>query len=381
VNGHKHKDAEAGKFATFTPVTWHGRQTPRRRWCVEGFIPLGNVTMLNGDGGLGKTLLAMQLQAAGALSLPWLGLPLEPIKSLGVYCEDDADELHRRMADIAAHYRRDLDALNDVHPASRVGEENLLVHFDKNDVAHPTALYQELAIQAADLDVRLIVLDSLHDLFGGNEIIRTHARQFIGLLRKLALGINGAVLLCAHPSVAGMNSGTGTSGSTGWNNAVRSRLYLTRPKDDDDNDDNGRVLKTVKSNYGPLGNDLEVTWRDGVFVRNIVDTSDPYGQAELMFLECLDKSAREGRHVSASPNSPSFAPKSFVRMPQAKALTKARSLLVSTGKLIGTRLKSSNGPRTEVATKKAPPSEGGRGQGHIVTIVRCANRTNCKSTS
>src|SRR5450631_1520891 len=89
------KRAEAGKLSTFTPLTWHGRPTPRRQWCVEGFVPHASVTLLNGDGGLGKTLLAMQLQVAGALGLPWLGVQMDPIKSLGVYCEDDTDELHR----------------------------------------------------------------------------------------------------------------------------------------------------------------------------------------------------------------------------------------------------------------------------------------------
>jgi len=244
---------------------------------------------------------------------------VQQIKSLGLYCEDDIDELHRRFAEIAAHYRCSLDALNDVHLACRVGKENLLVQFDKNDVAQPTPLYQRLCEQALDLGVRLVVLDSLHDLFGGNEILRTHARQFIGHLRQLALRINGAVLLCAHPSVAGINSGSGSSGSTGWSNAVRSRLYLTRPNDEPD--DKVRILKTVKANYSALGNDIELTWRDGVFVRKAV-SSDPYEQAAQVFLTCLDKIAAEGRYVSDAKNSPSYAPKVFLGLVQAKGQTK-----------------------------------------------------------
>jgi RecA-family ATPase len=195
------------------------------------------------------------------------------------------------------------------------------VQFDKNDVAKPTALYQELCEQAMDLGVGLVVLDSLHDLFGGDEIKRTHARQFVGFLRRLALKINGAVLVCAHPSVNGMHTGTGTSGSTAWNNAVRSRLYLTGLKDKDAAANNIRVLKTMKANYGPRGNGIEITWRDGVFVRN-TPSDDPNGQAALVFLQCLDEVAAESRYASPSTNSPGYAPRIFSRMPQAKGVTK-----------------------------------------------------------
>lgn len=329
-------------FETFTPVTWHGRPAPPRQWCVEGFIPQANVTMLNGDGGLGKTLLAMQLQVAGALGMPWLGIQMEPIKSLGLYCEDDTDELHRRMVDISAHYGHGLDMLGHVNLASRVGDENILVQFGKNDIGQPTALYQGLCEQAADLSVRLVVLDSLHDLFGGNEISRTHARQFIGFLRRLALKINGAVLLCAHPSLTGMSSGTGSSGSTGWNNAVRSRLYLTKPEDAADDDT--RILKGVKANYGALGNGIEVTWRKGVFVCN-VPSADPYGQAAQVFMQCLDRMVAEGRHVSPSKHSHDYAARAFMRMPQAKGVSKdklerAMDLLFAQGKIrVGYHLK------------------------------------------
>src|SRR5690606_40940583 len=64
------------------------------------------------------------------------------------------------------------------------------------------------------------------DLFGGDEINRNQVRRFIGMLRALAIAFDTAVVLLSHPSVQGMQTGTGTSGSTAWNNSVRSRLYL-----------------------------------------------------------------------------------------------------------------------------------------------------------
>ncbi len=313
--------------------------------------------MLSGNGGLGKTLLAAQLQVAGALALPWLGVQMEPITSLGVYCEDDTPELHRRFSDISTHYGCTFDQLSNVHLTSRVGEDNLLVTFDQHDVATATPLYHEIAEHAADIDAQLVVLDSLHDLFGGNEIMRTHARQFIGLMRRLALRLNGAVLLCAHPSLAGINSGTGTSGSTAWNNAVRSRLYLTKP-DDEGADHGARILKTMKANYGPLGSDIELTWQRGVFVRN-APSSDAYGQTAQVFVECLDKVIAEGRYASPAKASPNYAPRMFLRLPQAKGVTKknlelAMDQLFAQGKIRVTDHRKGNRHLVEAITKVTP---------------------------
>ena len=41
------------------PLGWQDQPLPERRWLVDGLIPLHNVTMLGGDGGLGKSLLAL----------------------------------------------------------------------------------------------------------------------------------------------------------------------------------------------------------------------------------------------------------------------------------------------------------------------------------
>ena len=41
------------------------------------------------------------------------------------------------------------------------------------------------------------------------------------------MDLNAAVIILAHPSVDGIKTGRGYSGSTHWNNAVRSRLYFT----------------------------------------------------------------------------------------------------------------------------------------------------------
>ena len=90
---------------------------------------------------------------------------------------------------------------------------------------------------------------------GGNENYRFQVRSFINLLRRWAMEMDGGVIITAHPSNFGLSQGTGISGSTAWNNSVRSRIYLTKPKDDVDDfgeqeDTNERILKLMKNNYG-----------------------------------------------------------------------------------------------------------------------------------
>jgi hypothetical protein len=117
--------------------------------------------------------------------------------------------------------------------------------------------------------IGLLVLDTIADLFGGNEIIRAQVNYFIkatcGAFIKQAkdAGFVLTVILLSHPSQAGRNSGSGESGSTAWNNAVRARLYLTRPEDGLPEQ---RVLTRKKSNYSASGDDVKIDllWADGV---------------------------------------------------------------------------------------------------------------------
>lgn len=75
-----------------SPADWQDKPVPPRRWAVDGIMPDRNVITINGDGGLGKTLLALQLLVATTLSQPWLGFQTRGGPTLGVFCEDDDDD-------------------------------------------------------------------------------------------------------------------------------------------------------------------------------------------------------------------------------------------------------------------------------------------------
>src|SRR6266446_5981329 len=82
------------------PVALEGLPIPHRRWLCEPWIPLGSVCAIYGDGGVGKSLLGQQLMTSCASGRPFLNMEVMECKALGIFCEDDESELHRRQARI-----------------------------------------------------------------------------------------------------------------------------------------------------------------------------------------------------------------------------------------------------------------------------------------
>lgn len=319
-------------FAEFTRETYFnadslaGLPIPYREWHVADLIPSGTVTLFGGDGGTGKSLAALQLAVSTALGTPWLGREVREGRALYISAEDDRDELHRRLADILVSEDAGFEDACRLTLRTLAGEDALLANLDKAGGLAPTPLFDDLD---GFLDVErpaLLVLDTLADLFPGNENDRAQARQFIGMLRGLAIRHRCAVVLLAHPSLTGMSSGTGASGSTGWNNSVRSRLYLERIASEGyEADPDARRLVVKKSNYGRTGAEIGLRWQDGVFVADAVesglDRKATGAKAERVFLKLLTLFAEQERTVSPSP-SVSYAPTVFAKHPEAEGMTK-----------------------------------------------------------
>jgi RecA-family ATPase len=178
-----------------------GRSVPPRESLVEGLIPRRVVTLLGGDGGTGKSLLALQLAVAVQLGSNWAGrLVFGEGPVLFISAEDDSDELHRRLAAILEEQGSSFDQLKSLHMLSLVGEDALLAAIAGDNTLAPTQLFHALEGRIRALRPVLVILDTLSDLFGGDENSRLHARQFIGLLRGLTLRYETNIILLAHPS-------------------------------------------------------------------------------------------------------------------------------------------------------------------------------------
>lgn len=306
-------------------AAWQDQPVPERVWTVKDRIPGNNVTLLSGEGSIGKTILALQLATATVLGRDWIGTLPDPGPALVVCCEDDEDELHRRLDLIFRHYEAAYTEFNDLlHLMSLAGEETLMAVPDRKGLIQTTKLFGRIREAARDIRPSLIVLDNAADIYGGNENDRAQVRQFIGILRGMAIASGAGILLTSHPSLTGISTGTGLSGSTAWNASVRSRLYFKRAVTDKDEepDPDLRVLEVMKSNYGPVGETINLRWKNGLFlpVGGITSLEKLAAEraAEQTFLTLLDELNRQGRNTSAKPAAPTYAPTLFAKEKQAK---------------------------------------------------------------
>jgi RecA-family ATPase len=281
----------------------------------------------------------MQL-AAGVKALGhFFGRPVKQGPVEFISAEDSADELHRRLADIAREAGRPLRDFDGLHITSLADEDAVMAVLQEGrGTLVETGLYRELDDILTESKPALLVLDTLADVFGGNEIVRQQVRAFINMLRRLAIRHNTTVLVLAHPSLSGMSSGKGTSGSTGWSNSVRSRLYLERIYDDDGHepDEDARVLRVMKSNYGRVGAEIPMRWQRGVFVPLPVSMGgDPLMaqvKAERVFLELLAKARAQNINVHVMPGK-GYAPDHF-RADAAKQGVSYAELVVAMKRLL-----------------------------------------------
>jgi RecA-family ATPase len=332
-------------------ATFADKPVPPRGWIVSDMIPDRTVTIVAGDGGDGKTTLMLQLAVALAGARPWLGYSPEPGAVLFLSAEDELDELHRRVAATASSLGVALSDLADLNLVPLAGRDAVMgAPQGNNGLITGTVVFRGFVALVKRIKPRAVLLDALADVFGGEENARAQARQFISLLRGLAIDHNLAVILIAHPSLTGMKEGT--SGSTAWSNSVRSRLYLERVKNGArEIDASVRVLSVKKSNYGPVGLELRLRWSNGAFVldgpASGFDKLAAEAKADRVFLDLLAASAAQERDVSPKPG-PTYAPSVFARHPDNDGVSKEDLALAMerllTRKIIGVEKK---GPRSK----------------------------------
>jgi RecA-family ATPase len=321
-------------------------------WLIGSMIPANTVTLLSGDGGTGKSLLALNLaiSVASGGKLPWLNMKPQQGRALYIGAEDDVKEMHRRINDmIWTRPEISWDDIEDLHLASLASRDALLASLDpRTGILTPSELWTRIMTKIEAERPRVVVLDTLADLYPGNENDRAQARQFIGQLRKAAVDFETTIVLLSHPSLSGMASGTGTSGNTAWNNSVRSRLYMQRVKDDGyEPDKSARKLTVMKSNYGETGTEILMNYDSGYFVaQKVEDSLDKQAieaKAERVFLQLLDEFTKAGMFLSPAPSAQNGAAVKFANSNGHQGITKkqfraAQDRLQLAGKIwIGTR--------------------------------------------
>ncbi len=260
-------------FRPISPDLWQGRTPPRRDWMVENCFLRGTVGMISGDGGIGKSLLAQQLATCCVLERPWLGRSIVGGRALYLACEDDHDELWRRQADINRHLEVEMTDVAEagLYLAPRVGQDNALSVLERKEWRmRPTPLFKRMVAWCRRIGIQLVIIDTATQTFNGNQNDERQVADYITELRRLAIALQGIVLLTKHPSMTGRATGTGESGNVAWHNTCRARLYLRQDKD------KKLVLETMKNNYSSSSGRTHLEWYQGIYKIREEDPVTPH---------------------------------------------------------------------------------------------------------
>jgi RecA-family ATPase len=175
---------------------------------------------------------------------------------------------------------------------------------------------------AGDLKPKLIGVASSANVFAGNENDRGQVQQFVSLLTRVAILAKGALVLISHPSLTGINTETGLSGTTQWHNSARARFFMrgVKPTEGEPLDTDLREIVFKKNNYGSVAESIVLRWNDGLYLPVpgvTIDMLEREALAREVFLTLLRRFRDGNRNVSDKP-SPTYAPAVFAQEPEAK---------------------------------------------------------------
>jgi RecA-family ATPase len=352
--------------------SWDTDPVPERQWAIRDRVPLKQAGLFSGEGGAGKSILELMKNVAHVSGKDWLGSMPEPGPAFYLGAEDDENEIHIRLAAIAAHYKVSFEKLTEsgLKVMCLLGSDATLCYANgRSGKVETTPLYKELYEAAGDLRPKNISIDTLSRAFAGNEIDRVQVYAFAMHMQALAMVANGSVTVLSHPSLSGISSGSGISGSTAWHGAFRFRQYLTgmKPTDGEQPDGDLRQLELEKNQYGPTAEAIVLRYQRGQFLPEAgilnLDRVAREQKAEDVFLELLARFERENRNVSDKPTAHSFAPTTFAKEQSAKGFRKtdldgAMRRLFEKGKIHNEEYGKPSRPYSRLATGPAePPSE------------------------
>jgi RecA-family ATPase len=345
--------------------TWDDEPRPEREWAIRDRVPLNQAGLFSGEGGVGKSIIEMMKDVAHVAGKDWLGsMPaIGPAIYLGA--EDDEKEIHIRFYDIAKHYGVTFKELIDggLHVLCKLGQDATLCALTRSGRVETTGLYRQLYEAAGDIKPKNISIDTLSRAFAGSEIDRVQVYAFAMHMQALAMVASGSVTVLSHPSLQGIASGTGLSGSTAWQGAFRFRQYLksTPTNDGEPPDTDLRQIEFKKNQYGPSGDTIVLRYQRGLFLpvaaMGSLDKLAAEQAADNLFLELLDKFQSQGRNISHHKNANSYAPAMFVKDPKAKSSGMYKALADAMERLF--------------AAKKIKVEDYGRRSHPHTRIVRC----------
>ena len=222
----------------------------RVRWLWPGRIPLGKLTILDGDPGLGKSLLTLDIAARVSTGRP---MPDGTVPDLdgpaGVVlltAEDDPADTIRPRLDAAGADCSRIVLLQAVSETIVVGEK-VKTQYRLPNLTDVDAIAE--AVRA--VEARLVVVDPVMAYMTGDTHKDNETRQVLSRLARLAQEAGVAIPAVRHLNkMGGGNPLYRGGGSIGFIASARAGLLVA--PDPDDETGRRRILAATKSNLAEL---------------------------------------------------------------------------------------------------------------------------------
>lgn len=255
-----------------------------------GVLIEGEIALLSGDEGIGKSSIAWghALAAAAALAAGktwgfYAGIAVRACKSCILSWEDSERIIHSKMSRLGKKAKIDVGEADDGSDARRATDEELegaKEHYRvcglrgtsgvwdppppggsrprlTNTLAERTALFDIIFAKAEASGERIIIMDPVESAFRGDSNARQGVRPFIEALGSSAERIGAGVLLVHHANKAakgkGAHAGDWAAGAGTWTAASRGFLVLQAVVVDPKDPVSERAWRLIchKANHGP----------------------------------------------------------------------------------------------------------------------------------
>lgn len=188
MTGGAHVPLGHGHMTWLDVDSWKDTDPPRVPWVVENFCAQGMVTVLVGEPGIGKSMIALNAAACAAVGVPFIDMHTKPRETVIIDAENGPNEMHRRM--------KALKFFDNVTVAD-------VANFDFYDQLY----LLEAACEGASKGI--LILDSLRTIWGGDENDSKAVTRALTALQQMARNANVAVIVIHHTNKIGAFRGSG----------------------------------------------------------------------------------------------------------------------------------------------------------------------------
>lgn len=265
----------------------------------QGFMPKGNVCMLVGMGGIGKSHWISQLSVSLATETLFLDMLSPTYHSHGSIflglAENDIEDIRRLLFKASKYVRNVADHKKELTKVAVDSLEQYLFPFsfqghqcqfikDGEPSPYFYQLKQRLISCAPQIGWSLIILDPISRFLSSEaESDNASATAFIALMEQLAIDLPGnpTILFCHHMNkgaISGNASGQEASrGSSALTDGVRLQINLRRPTEEEkkkivadpsnNNPDEIIIMTMSKSNFTAILKDVHLQKENDGYIR------------------------------------------------------------------------------------------------------------------